>query len=252
MRRIIMYIDMGFPPGLATLGGPRLFRARDGEERERARTQLRPGLSMMSRDQRFLAGAFLAVVFLAGAFLAADFLAGAFLAVVFLAGAFLAGAFFAGALAALAVVFFAAVFLAGAFFAGTLAVFAEDFFAAVFAGAFLAGAVVPLLAELLEAAFLAPRVAPPRPRSSTPASFRTPCTNPKERPASSAILRMLSPAAYRLAYWEASVVRCAPVMREPLASALATAPPFVVGHRGCTTTFSRPDDRDLKIMITHF
>jgi hypothetical protein len=58
---------------------------------------------------------------------------------------------------------------------------------------------------------------------------------------------MLSPAAYRLAYWEASVVRCAPVMREPLANALATAPPFVVGHRGWTTTFARPNDRDLKI-----
>jgi hypothetical protein len=50
-----------------------------------------------------------------------------------------------------------------------------------------------------------------------------------------------------LAYWEASVVRCAPVMREPLANALATAPPFFVGHRGQATTFSRPDDRDLKI-----
>ena len=65
-------------------------------------------------------------------------------------------------------VFFAGVFLAGAFFAGALAVFAEDFFAAAFAGAFLAGAVVAFLAELLDAAFLAPRVAPPRPRSSTP------------------------------------------------------------------------------------
>jgi hypothetical protein len=58
---------------------------------------------------------------------------------------------------------------------------------------------------------------------------------------------MLSPAAYRLAYWEASVVRCAPVMREPLANALATAPPFVVGHRYGTTTFARANDRDLKI-----
>ena len=183
---------------------------------------------MMSRDQRFFAAAFLA-----GAFLAADFLAGAFaavfFAVVFFAVVFFAAAFLAGALAE---DFFAVVFFAGAFFAGALAVFAEDFFAAAFAGAFLAAAVVLFLAELLDAAFLAPRVAPPRPRSSTPASFRTPCTNPKERPASSAILRMLSPAAYRLAYWEASVVRCAPVMREPLANALATAPPFVVGHRG--------------------
>jgi hypothetical protein len=175
-------------------------------------------------DQRFFAGAFLAVAFFAGAFLAADFFAGALaalaaLAVVFFAGAFLAADFFAGALAALAVVFFAGAFLAG------------DFFAAAFAGAFLAGAflaaaVVVFFAALVDAAFFTPRVAPPRPRSSTPASFKTPCTNPKERPASSAIFRMLSPAAYRLAYWEASVVRCAPVMREPLANALATAPPL--------------------------
>src|SRR5215217_4172945 len=152
----------------------------------------------MTGDQRFLAGAFFAVVFFAGAFLAADFFAGALaaLAAVFLAGAFLAADFFA---AVLAVVFFAGAFLAA------------DFFAA-----------------LLDATFLAPRVAPPRPRRSTPASFRTPCTNPKERPASSAIFRMLSPAAYRLAYREASSVRCVPVMREPLANALATAPPFVL------------------------
>lgn len=40
-----------------------------------------------------------------------------------------------------------------------------------------------------------PRVAPPRPRRSTLASFRTPCTKPNDRPPSSAILRMLSPAA---------------------------------------------------------
>ncbi len=44
------------------------------------------------------------------------------------------------------------------------------------------------------AAFFAPRVAPPRPRKATPASFSTPCTKPYDRPASSAILRMLSPA----------------------------------------------------------
>jgi len=210
------------------------------------------GPLVMSRDQRFFAAAFLAGAFLA-VLLAAVFLAGA-LAAVFLAGVFLAGAFFAAAFfaGAFAEVFFADVFLAGAFFAGALAVFAEDFFAAAFAGAFLAGAVVPFLAELLDAAFLAPRVAPPRPRSSTPASFRTPCTNPKERPASSAILRMLSPAAYRLAYWEASVVRCAPVMREPLANALATAPPFVVGHRGWTTTLPDPMIEISRSMINHF
>jgi hypothetical protein len=170
----------------------------------------------------------LAVVFFAGAFLAADFLAGvlAALAVDFLAGAFLAADFLAGVLAALAVDFFAGAFLAADFFAGVLAAFAGAFFAAdYFAG------VVAFFAALLDAVFFTPRVAPPRPRNSTPASFKTPCTNPKERPASSAILRMLSPAAYRLAYWEASVVRCAPVMREPLASALATAPPFACGHR---------------------
>jgi hypothetical protein len=182
---------------------------------------------MMSRDHRFLAGAFLAVVFFAGAFLAGDFFAAA-LAVVFFAGAFLAGDFFA---AALAVVFFA-----GAFFAAV----------------FLAEAAVVFLAALLDAAFFAPRVAPPRPRSSTPASFKTPCTNPKERPASSAIFRMLSPAAYRLAYWEASVVRCAPVMREPLANALATAPPFVVGHRNWTTTSPDRVIETSRSMITHF
>jgi hypothetical protein len=164
----------------------------------------------------------LAVVFFAGAFLAADFLAGAFLAVVFFAGAFLAADFLAGALAALAVDFFAGAFLAADFLAGALAALAGAFFAAVFLAA------VVFFAALLDAVFFTPRVAPPRPRSSTPASFKTPCTNPKERPASSAILRMLSPAAYRLAYWEASVVRCAPVMREPLANALATAPPCVL------------------------
>src|SRR5215212_8733965 len=175
------------------------------ERSAKAQAQLRPGLLVMTGDQRFLAGAFFAVVF------AAD-LAGAFFA-----GAFLAADFFAGALAALAVVFFAAVFLVGP---------AALFFAA-----------------LLDAAFLAPRVAPPRPRSSTPASFRTPCTNPKERPASSAIFRMLSPAEYRLAYREASSVRCVPVMREPLANALATAPPFVlrsspVERRRCQSSVS--------------
>jgi hypothetical protein len=192
----------------------------------KARTQIASGPPRMSRDHRFLAGAFLAVVFLAGAFLAGDFFAAA-LAVVFFAGAFLAGDFFA---AALAVVFFAGAFLAGEF---------------------LAEAAVVFFAALLDAAFFAPRVAPPRPRSSTPASFKTPCTNPKERPASSAIFRMLSPAAYRLAYWEASVVRCAPVMREPLANALATAPPFVVGHRNWTTSPDRVIETS-RSMITHF
>jgi hypothetical protein len=186
----------------------------------------------------------LAVVFFAGAFLAGDFLAAAL--VVFFAGAFLAGDFFAAAL----VVFFAGAFLAGDFFAAALAVvfFAGAFFAAVF----LAEADVVFLAALLAAAFFAPRVAPPRPRSSTPASFKTPCTNPKERPASSAIFRMLSPAAYRLAYWEASVVRCAPVMREPLANALATAPPFVVGHRHWTTTLPDRVIETSRSMINHF
>ena len=53
------------------------------------------GPSMMSRDHRFLAGAFLAVVFFAGAFLAVVFFAGAFLAGAFLAVVFFAGAFLA-------------------------------------------------------------------------------------------------------------------------------------------------------------
>jgi hypothetical protein len=223
-----------------------------GEPRVRAQWAQRKGPDAtasgpwMSRDHRFLAAAFLAVVFFAVVFLAGVFFAAA-LAVVFFAVVFLAGVFFAAAF--LAVVFFAVVFLAGAFFAAALAVvfFAGAFFAAVF----LAEAVV-FLAALLDAAFFAPRVAPPRPRSSTPASFKTPCTNPKERPASSAIFRMLSPAAYRLAYWEASVVRCAPVMREPLANALATAPPFVVGHRNWTTTLPDRVIETSRSMITHF
>src|SRR4051795_12581406 len=102
----------------------------------------------------FFTGAFLTAAFSTGVFFAAVFLAGVFFAAVFLAGAFLAAVFLAGA-------FFAAVFLAGAFFA---------------------------------AAFLAPRGAPPRPRSATLDSASTPCTKPYDRPASSAILRMLSPA----------------------------------------------------------
>src|SRR5215212_5017152 len=208
------------------------------ERSAKARAQLRPGLLVMTGDQRFLAGPFFAVVFFAGAFLAADFFAGALaaLAVVFLAGAFFAADFFAADLAG---AFFAGAFLAADFFAGALAALAVVFFAAVF----LVGPAALFFAALLDAAFLAPRVAPPRPRSSTPASFRTPCTNPKERPASSAIFRMLSPAEYRLAYREASSVRCVPVMREPLANALATAPPFVlrsspVERRRCQSSVS--------------
>jgi hypothetical protein len=299
MRRISpqLLIDMTFLRSLGTLGGPRLFRARDrtqrydvgsppapaaafgeapqrhspqttttfrfterdeeaGSNRTDVRAQwtqhkgpaanLRRAFAGGSWDHRFLAGAFLAVVFLAGAFLAADFFA-AVLAVLFFAGAFLAADFFA---AVLVVAFFAGAFFAAVFFAAVLVVafFAGAFFAAVF----LAEAAVVFLAVLLDAAFFAPRVAPPRPRSSTPDSFKTPCTNPKERPASSAIFRMLSPAAYRLAYWEASVVRCAPVMREPLANALATAPPFVVGHRNWTTTLPDRMIETPRSMITHF
>jgi hypothetical protein len=46
-----------------------------------------------------------------------------------------------------------------------------------------------------------------------------------------------------LAYREASSVRCVPVMREPLANALATAPPFVlrsspVERRRCQSSVS--------------
>jgi hypothetical protein len=189
----------------------------------------------------FLAGAFLVVVALALlALVAVDFLAGAFLVVL----AFLAGeAFFADAVDLAEAFFAVVVFLAGeAFFADADAVdLLEAFFADALPADFLA---VPDEAAFLavpdEAAFLAPRVAPPRPRSPTPDSESTLCTKPYERPASSAILRMLSPLAYRLAYWEPSVARCVPLMREPLASALATVPPEVFrSSRGATTTFAR-------------
>src|SRR6187401_1409778 len=151
MRRIVMYIDMCFPPGLATLGLTRLFRARGLQAAQRPGCNCARAL-VMTCDQRFLAGAFLAVDFFAGALAA--------LAVVFLAGAFLAADFFA---ADLVVVFLAGAFLAADFFAGALAAFAGVFFAA----AFLAEPAALLFAALLDAVFLAPRVAPPRPRSST-------------------------------------------------------------------------------------
>lgn len=99
------------------------------------------------------------------------------------------------------------------------------------AGDLVAADLVVFFAAGLTAAFFAPRVAPPRPRSSTPDSVRTPWTKPNDRPAPSAILRMLSPAAYFLAYWDASVSRCAPVIREPLAIALATLPPGFSSHQ---------------------
>jgi hypothetical protein len=54
-----------------------------------------------------------------------------------------------------------------------------------------------------------------------------------------------------LAYREASSVRCAPVMREPLANALATAPPFVLRSSRLATTLSdqcfQTSDRHFKI-----
>ena len=141
-------------------------------------------------------------------------------------------------LVVLAAVFFAVV-LPVAVLAVALAV-VPDFLAVFFAGdlrgvvALVAVALVVFFAGVRLAAFLAvlgdavflaaPRVAPPRPRRLTPDSFNTLWTNPYERPASSAILRMLSPPEYRLAYWDASEVRCVPLIREPLASvALATA-----------------------------
>ncbi len=203
----------------------------------------------------FAAGAF----FAGAAFFAADFAAGA-LVVAFFVGAFLA-TFAAAALveAAFAVTLEAALvplaFLLVTFLAGGLRrrllgrgslrrglgglrrrafLLAAVDFLAVFAATAL---VAVVLAGALLAAFLAgPRVAPPRPRSGTPDSFSTPCTKPKERPASSAIFRILSPAAYRFAKLEASVLRCAPVIREPLASR---------GHRHVppSSESSSPDDR---------
>ena len=87
----------------------------------------------------------------------------------------------------------------------------------------LAGARTAFFAAPLAARF-APRVAPPRPRRVTPCSTSTPCTKPKDRPAVSAILRMLCPDSYFLAYCAASVSRWAPVIRVPLTT-LAIAPP---------------------------
>src|SRR6188472_4517954 len=138
MRRHSMYIDMAFlrgwersaPPGYS--GPPTDKAARKILSPRSIGAAQRPGRQRRGRalgescGQRFLAGAFLAVVFFAGAFLAADFLAGALaaLAVVLFAGAFLAADFLAGALAALAVDFFAGAFLAADFLAGALAALA--------------------------------------------------------------------------------------------------------------------------------
>src|SRR5215211_2024384 len=44
---------------------------------------------------------------------------------------------------------------------------------------------------------------------------------------------MLSPAAYRLAYWDDSCPRCEPVMREPLTNTLATATSWVCFSSCC-------------------
>lgn len=176
-----------------------------------------------------MAGVFFAGACLAGALLATTFFAVlAFLVVVALAGAFVAGDFvvvlLAGAFLAAAV---RVAVLVGAFVAAVVAAafFAGADWAVVFLAALLVGAAVDFRAD--DAVFFTPRVAPPRPRKLAPDSFRTPCTKPYDRPESATILRMLSPAAYRLAYWEASVLRCVPVMREPFASALATMPPLV-------------------------
>jgi hypothetical protein len=129
--------------------------------------------------------------------------------------------------------------LAGAALAALLAVallalVALDLRAAPRLGAVVAGAWLAVVrraalrpAAPAPAGCLAPRVAPPRPRSAVPASLRTPWTKPKERPASSAILRILSPALYLFANCAANASRCAPVIREPLVSALATMPPLI-------------------------
>jgi hypothetical protein len=146
-----------------------------------------------------------------------------FLAVFLVAGAFGAADLPGAALAALLAVALLALVLVA------LDLRAAPLLGAVVAGAWLAvvrrAALRP--AAPAPAGCLAPRVAPPRPRSAVPASLRTPWTKPKERPASSAILRILSPALYLFANCAANASRCAPVIREPLVSALATMPPLI-------------------------
>jgi hypothetical protein len=177
------------------------------------------------------AGAFFAAVFVAAVFVVVCFAA---TLVAFLAGAVLLAAVFLAAEVFVAEVAFVVAFLADGALLVDLLVFAGaafvavDFFDAAFEGV-----------ALLVAFLAGPRVAPPRPRRGAPASFKTPCTKPYERPASSAIFRMLSPAAYRFAKFEASVLRCAPVIREPLARVVTA---MVASILECLRART-PDDR---------
>ena len=240
MRRHQHVHRHGFPPGLGTLGGPRLFRASDRQaagrssaRRHRRSAKARPqrrGRALEDESRSALPGRSL----LGGCLLCRGLLGRRLLGrslgrlggrsslpgpswpptsspepwppwrSTFFAGAFLAADFLAGALAALAGAFFAAVFLAWL-------------------------AVVLLLAALLDAAFFdtaGSAAAAARAQLRLPSKRRARTRrNDRHLPRSCGCC---SPAAYRLAYWEASVVRCAPVMREPLANALATAPPCVL------------------------
>ena len=63
--------------------------------------------------------------------------------------------------------------------------------------------------------FFLVRVAPPRPRSVTPVSLSTRCTNPYERPVCSARARMLAPFSYFFFRSVASLSRWLPVIRAP-------------------------------------
>src|SRR4051794_6448080 len=72
------------------------------------------------------------------------------------------------------------------------------------------------------------RVAPPRPRSVTPLSLRTRCTNPYDRPVDSARARMLAPFSYFFFRSLASLSRVDPVIRAPFfRSATTNRPPPV-------------------------
>src|SRR5699024_6055681 len=180
---------------------------------------LRPtGRSVTQRDRRRDVVFFAAAV-VTGAFLVAAFLAGAFLAVVDL----------------LAVDFFADVdFFAGVDFFADVDFVAADFFAAVDFFADVDFFAVDLFAVdfFVAACFFAadrcavgPRVAPPRLRISAPASTSAFCTDPYERPESSAIARMLSPRLYRRKKSLVILSRADPVTRAPFATVVATLPP---------------------------
>src|SRR3954463_13658337 len=76
------------------------------------------------------------------------------------------------------------------------------------------------------------RVAPPRPRSVTPLSLRTRCTNPYDRPVDSARARMLAPFSYFFFRSLASLSRVDPVIRAPFFRSATTNRPPPVPPRG--------------------